>query len=111
MAAAHMLKFFFKDVITMAFRTPLKPGWQGVVDGLVEQVTLYPLQFIDKILYTEPNYSNEFRLNNAGLKMYWRVRKNGRLIINIGGDQENEYPEFVEKFRELVKRYGFFERD
>lgn len=107
----YKLRLFFLDVIKMAMRCPNRKGWESTVDWLIEQMVLYNDQCISTMVNAVPNdTSNEARLNNVGLKMYWRMSYNNHLVIHIGGDQADKYPEFVEKFRELVIKHGLYEK-
>ena len=95
----------------MALRCPNKPGWEGSVDWLIEQMTLYNDQCISTMVMATPDgNTNECRLNNAGLKMYWHKNRADKLIIKIGGDQAYMYPEFVIQFRALVKKFGYYDK-
>lgn len=61
--------------------------------------------FVNRIMGDYRNMSNEIRINGAGLKLYYRVNQKENLIyFFIGGDQVNDYPEFVSAAREILKR-------
>jgi hypothetical protein len=81
---------------------------------LIEALILRNQAFIDKIIGDHTGDSHEYRLNGAGLKMHWEVQrrnvKTPRFTCSVGGDQAEQYPEFVAKARQLIAEKGFKRR-
>ena len=101
----YRIRNFFWQLIRLSLRYDYtRIG--SPVSGLIEQMCLYNDKFIARIMGDRTRESHEFRLNEAGLKMLWRVH-NDRLIIKICGDQVSMYIEFVEEARKLVRKCGF----
>jgi hypothetical protein len=105
------LKQFFHGLLELSYND-LRPGWGNPCSHLLETMCIRQLPFIDKIRGDYTGDSHEFRLNNAGLKMYWEVRrykgaKFDEFKVSIGGDQAKEYPFFVVQARDLIKKHGF----
>lgn len=100
----YTLLQFFLEVVQAAVDMP--PNRYGSpVSHLLECLVLYQEVTLEKIL-KERDHSFEFRINGAGLKMYFSHRgPKGR--ITIGGDQADLYPEFVEKVNGLIRKHQF----
>lgn len=105
------LKLFFCELIKLMYKFPGRPGFGNPVDWLIEQMCVYQDKFLTRIAGDYTGQHHECRLNNAGLKMYWHIDKETRQFkCSIGGDQANDYPEFVAHSRQLIKHYGFNKR-
>ena len=51
--------------------------------------------------------SHEYRLNNAGLKIYWRTYpREQKIKIRLGGDQLINNPMFADKFNEILSAHS-----
>ena len=108
------LKLFFCELIQLTYRFPGRPGFGSPTSWLVEQMCVYQDKFLGRISGDYTGSSNECRLNNAGLKLYWHVeREDGewrRFKCSIGGDQAKDYPDYVVYAKELIRKYGFNKR-
>lgn len=92
---------FFRAVIDLAIN--MEPNKYGSpVSYLVEELVLYQEAFLARLL-KDRDHSVEVRINGAGLKMYFNIK---RKRIYIGGDQKDLYPEFVEKVERLIRKHG-----
>jgi hypothetical protein len=103
------LKMFFHDVLILSYND-LKPGWGNPCSHLLQTFCLRKGPFLDGIIGDYTGNSHEYRLNNAGVKMYWEVWRHddrAEFRCSIGGDQAKEYPLFIEQVRSLIKKYGF----
>jgi len=76
------------------------------VSYLLEQVFLYQDALLEDILNSTPIDSHELRLNGAGLKLYWSHSK-GKFRFNVGGDQRDLYPMFVEMAQKIITDRGY----
>lgn len=99
------IRNFFWQLIRLSLRYDYT-RMGSPVSGLIEQMCLYNDQFVKRIMGDKTRQSHEFRLNDAGLKMLWRVHKD-HLIIKIAGDQVDMYEDFVIEARKLVRKCGF----
>lgn len=111
----YNLLYFFNELINIAIKNPARPGWGNACSHLIEALILRQENFIKKIVEAKPNNSNEYRLNGAGLKMYWELRQDRdtsdpRFVCNIGGDQAKDYDDFVVKARLFLKERGVSKR-
>jgi hypothetical protein len=105
------IKQFFNEVLELSYND-LRPGWGNPCEHLLQVMCIRQQPFMDQIMGDYTGDSHEFRLNNAGLKMYWEVRRtNGsdfdQFKVSVGGDQAKEYPFFVVQVRALIMKYGF----
>jgi len=74
------------------------------LSGLIDDLTSGGNRLVKKIITDTSGESHEFRLNNAGLKLYWRLsREHDLLKVSIGGDQANNYPRFVAAVRRIIE--------
>ena len=99
------LREFFLELIETAIHYPGTIGFP--CSKLVTDMVRRNEAFIDRIKGDYTGTSTEYRLNEAGLKMYWNVGNNRRFFCRISGDQAKDYPEFVERARALIKKYGY----
>jgi len=99
-----MLKLFFCELIKLGFDHPGTIG--NPVSWLIEQMCVYQDNFIKRILGDYTGNSHESRLNNAGLKMYWKV-EGGEFKCRISGDQAKDYLFFVAAANRVIKKYKF----
>jgi len=75
---------------------------------LMEQMVLYQEDFLNMFVNAPATCcdSHEFRLNGAGLKLLW-MKYNGRLWMDIAGDQKDLYPDFVPRAIESLRMAGY----
>lgn len=109
----YQLKYFFWELIGLSFKHNEKPGLVNACSYLIENLVLNQEFFLGRMLNDYTNESNEFRLNGAGLKLYWIVERKNIILTNspddicgpvktvkfkcrVGGDQAKDYPEFVQ---------------
>lgn len=104
------LSLFFHKLIKIGIEDMRSGGGRIMgcaVDKLVEDMCTRQDRFLDRIINDYSGHSHEYRLNNAGLKMYWemvRTPNDGRkFVCSIGGDQAKDYPSFVAMAREQLK--------
>ena len=102
------LREFFLELIDAAIKYPGTIGFP--CSKLLRDMVVKNETFISRIKGDYTNSSNEYRLNEAGLKMYWRVDDNRRFICHISGDQAKDYPQFVARAKVLIKKYGYERR-
>jgi len=114
------LKSFFYELLELSYND-LKPGWGNPCSHLLEVMCIRQEPFLDKIMDDYTSHSHEFRLNSAGVKMHWRVDREGktlteksnnkrRFYVYIAGDQAKEYPFFVAQAQQLIMKYQFNRR-
>jgi len=104
-----MLKQFFHEMLVLSYND-LRTGWGNPCTWLLETMCIRQEPFLDKIMGDYTGNSHEVRLNNAGLKMHWRVHRNGdksAFKCYISGDQILEYPMFVAQARSLIMKHGY----
>lgn len=111
----YRLRNFFYELIKLGIAMPGRPGFGSPISWLLEQMCIRQDEFINRIAGDYTEQSHEWRLNNAGLKLYWHVRKredNGwrEFKCRIGGDQAKDYPGFVVAAEKLIKHNGFERR-
>ena len=109
---AFLLKQFFLEMLQLSYEG-IRPGWGNPCSYLLEKLILRQEPFLDKIMGDFTNHSQELRLNGAGLKLWWSVRRNGekaKFTCHIGGDQAREYPFFVDRVEKLILKYKFNRR-
>ena len=108
------LKRFFCELIMLSYSNPGRPGFGNPMSWLIEQMCVYQDKFLGRVCGDYTGDFHECRLNNAGLKFNWRVvRGNGdwrQFQCYIGGDQAKDYPDLVEKAKEIIKQYGYNHR-
>ena len=101
------LKQFFLELLELSYND-LRPGWGNPCSWLLKTMCLRQDPWLDKITGDYTNNSHETRLNDAGLKMHWRVDKETRkFTCHISGDQAKDYPMFVAQARRLIIKYKF----
>lgn len=111
----YRLEHFFYELIKLGIEMPGRPGFGSPISWLLEQMCTRHDHFLDRICNDFSQESNECRLNNAGLKMHWRVEKrekDGWRVFKcyISGDQAKDYPGFVTAAKSLIKHYGYDRR-
>lgn len=121
------LLYFFWELLKLSEKYPGKPGWGRPCSQLLEAMCLRQETFIDRILGDHTNSSNEYRLNEAGLKMYWIVERKNQMLTDspddncgpvqsakfkcyIGGDQAKDYEEFVLFANHEINKRGMDKR-
>lgn len=101
------LKLFFLELLELSYQN-IRPGWGNPCSELLKKMCVYQDSWLNKIAGDYTNNSHEFRLNGAGLKMYWKVDKETRQFkCSISGDQAREYPFFVAAANQKIKWFGF----
>jgi len=119
---AFMLKQFFLEMLNLSYNS-IRPGWGNPCSYLLERLMLRQKPFLDKIMGDYTGHSHEMRLNGAGLKLYWSVKREvpdpnanyvappvRKFVCRIGGDQAKEYPFFVAQVERLILKYQFNRR-
>lgn len=119
---AFLLKQFFLEMLNLSYND-IRPGWGNPCSYLLEKLMLRQKPFLEKIIGDYTDHSHEVRLNGAGLKLYWSVRRDDsdigagcaatpvrKFTCYIGGDQAKEYPFFVAQVENLIKKYQFNRR-
>lgn len=105
----YAIRMFFNEIIrTSHISIMLEEAITGggyPLSGLVDSLLNVRHQnLVNRMVSDDTGESHEFRLNEAGLKMYWRLdRERGLLKVSIGGDQANNYPRFVAAVRRLIE--------
>jgi hypothetical protein len=102
---------FFMSAISIGLHAPanevkyghpvsqlIKDAAENSVDGLAEHLLRYE--------------QGEYRLNGAGLKVFWRWErqselKPGRLCLSVLSDHGHVYDDTVNKLKELIKERGW----
>lgn len=111
----HTIEWFFRDVLKSSVRP----------EFIKEQRFGYPCEkLLEDVLRTSvkdlatrwandyTGDSHEYRLNNAGLKLYWTaVPMRQKIYIHIGGDQAIDYPLFVEQVKRILAEHGLVYKD
>ena len=105
----YRLLGFFHDLILLGIDMPGRPGYGSPISWLLEQMCVRQEKFIGRILGDRTDESTECRINNAGLKMHWRVR-DGEFKVYISGDQAKDYVGFCVAAGKLIKKYGYNHR-
>jgi len=94
----YNLLYFFRELIQLSIKYPGPPGWGHACSELLDTLILKQDHFINRIMIDDSGDFHEYRLNGAGLKMQWRVNKEGdssKFQCYISGDQKKEYDDFV----------------
>lgn len=112
----YNLLYFFRGLIQLSIQNPGKPGWGHACTELLDTLILKQTRFIDRIVNDHTGDFHEYRLNGAGMKMYWRVVRKNEHLTNphvlqtsdncgpvaserfqcyLSGDQKKEYEDFV----------------
>ena len=106
----HTIEWFFRDVLKASVRPEfIKEQQFGYsCEKLLEDVLRTSVK--DLATRWANDYtrdSHEYRLNNAGLKLYWTtLQKDQTIRIRIGGDQATNYPLFVEQVKRILAAHG-----
>jgi hypothetical protein len=108
----YMLRSFFYELIKLGIDMPGRPGFGSPISWLLEQMCLHQDKLIDRICGDFTRDSQEWRINTAGLKLYWRVERDHddkwrRFQCHIGGDQVKDYVGFVVAANKLIKQYQY----
>ena len=102
------LELLFDEFITLS-HSPIMmeealEGGGYPLSGLVDSITNpFRVSLVDKITSDYTNNGHEFRLNDAGFKLFWRVDREFDLLkINLGGDQLTNYPHLVAAIKNSI---------
>lgn len=105
----YVIKLFFNEIIATSHTSIMMEeaisagGYplSGLLNTFLTSRGVSTL--IDEMVNDDTGESHEFRLNSAGLKLYWRLdREHDLLKISIGGDQVKDYPRFVAAVRFII---------
>jgi hypothetical protein len=97
-----------RQLVFIGITLPSKDeGMGSPVRGLVEEALSRGLRPTAAAMEGRPSHG-AFRLNLAGLKLFWRTDRGGNTVFFIGGDQERYYPEFVQAARDYLQREGLW---
>lgn len=106
----HKLEWFLKDIIKTAvrseFRDENKFGFS--CSHLLDDILRIGVKGLASRWANDfTGDSHEYRLNDAGLKLYWRTYpRENKISIHIGGDQKTNYPLFVAKFDQILAAHS-----
>jgi hypothetical protein len=114
----YVLRSFFYEMIKLGIDMPGRPGFGSPISWLLEQMCVHQDKLIDRICGDYTRDSQEWRINTAGLKLYWRVERDDRYArtsamsknvfrCHIGGDQAKDYVGFVVAANKLIKKYKY----
>jgi hypothetical protein len=117
----YMLRSFFYEMIKLGIDMPGRPGFGSPISWLLEQMCVHQDKLIDRICGDYTRDGQEWRINTAGLKLYWRVERDDRYArtsamskhvfrCHIGGDQVKDYVGFVVSANKLIKKYNYNRR-
>jgi hypothetical protein len=89
-------KWIMLSVQTEIMREALTSGGCGLRSLLQKCMNQSVERVVKRMIGDFTRESNEWRLNDAGFKMYWRMdHDQNRLIITLGGDQAVQYPKLI----------------
>ena len=103
------LQLLFAEMIRLSHRTEYMEeaitGGGYPLHGLVDSLTNpFGRSLVDKIVEDKTDESHEFRLNDAGFKLYWRLDQEHDLLkLRLGGDQMRNYPMFAATIRLSIR--------
>jgi hypothetical protein len=114
----YQLLYFFKDLIELSIKYPGDPGFGIACSELLQAMMLRQDSFINKILKddsTDRHMFHEYRLNGAGLKMHWKVKRTTGADFDtfqcyISGDQVKQYADFYVQAKEYIRKRGYNHR-
>lgn len=104
------LQLLFDEMIALSHSTfMMREAIEGggyPLSGLMKSLTNpFERSLINTIVTDYTSEKHEFQLNDAGLKLYWRLdRKYEVLKLSISGDQTSDYPHFVSAVRQIIKQ-------
>lgn len=106
------LKLFFYEMLKLGvldlIKTRRNIGFS--CDNLMKEMCIRQDPLLDRMINDYSGDDHEYCLNNAGLKLYWKMEKDkeGRRkwLCSIGGDQARDYPWFVPAVNTLIRSYG-----
>jgi len=101
----YLLREFFLELIETAIQYPGTIGFP--CSKLLRDLVVRNDGFIERIKGDFTFESTEYRLNDAGLKMWYQVDRDRNFSCRIGGDQAKDYPFFVARANELIKKYQY----
>jgi hypothetical protein len=105
----YSIRLFFNEIIKTSHITIMMEeaisGGGYPLSGLIDTLLTNGVdRLIHKMVNDNTGDNHEMRLNNAGLKMYWRLNlEDGVFEISIGGDQIRNYPRFVAAIRRFIE--------
>lgn len=111
MVDKYRLRAFFYALIMLDFKYKEMYSLGSATSELLKYMCMHQDRWLARIHGDYTGDSHEFRLNGAGLKMYWLVDRNDNgFQCRIGGDQAKDYPLFVSEAEQLIKMYGYQRR-
>jgi hypothetical protein len=109
------LKSLFHEMIRLAVEDMRAPQSESARMGfgckkLMDDMCLRQDALLNRIMGDYSTDSHEYRLNEAGLKMLWRMNRddkdNPRFLCVICGDQVDYYKVLTEQLRSLIRQRG-----
>lgn len=105
---SNAIRAFFNEIIRLSHSLIMMEeaiaGGGYPLSGLVNNFTSRGNRLVKEIMDDTSGEGYEFRLNNAGLKLYWRLdHEHDLLKVSIGGDQAKNYPRFVAAVRQIIE--------
>lgn len=107
----YQLLYFFWELLKLADKHH-DNFWGNACSHLLETMCLTQENFIGSILGDYSNESHEYRLNGAGLKLYWMVDRQDqtqstRFKCRVGGDQRADYLFFTQAANDMIAERGY----
>lgn len=108
------LNLFFSEIVSLSHHSEMMreaiEGGGYPLSNLVNSLLNKGCSITRRIVSDYTGESHEFRLNNAGLKMYWRLdRESNQLRVRIGGDQARQFPRFVAAVRRIIEENQYLQ--
>ena len=111
MVDKYRLKAFFYALIMLDYKHKELSPLGAACSELLKNMCMHQSRWLDRIYGDYTGNSHEFRLNGAGLKMWWSVDREGNgFRCRIGGDQAEDYAMFVAEANQLIRSYGYERR-
>ena len=108
MVDKYRLRAFFYALIMLDFKYKEMYSLGSATSELLKNMCMHQDHWLSRIQGDYTGDSHEFRLNGAGLKMYWKVdRQSDGFKCRIGGDQAKDYSLFVAEANQLIEMYGY----
>lgn len=110
------LKVFFLELIKLGIKYPGVNG-EFPCPVLLEDMVINGNNVVKRIVGDYSDESQEYRLNTAGLKLYWRLAKDSvpgkeyrRFECVMGGDQLDDFHTFTFAATNLINSEGYSRR-